>query len=134
MPSRIDIDRSQSSPTAFGISQHTHDAHTSVISVEGELDLATAPSLKETLLSATHNGADRLIVDLSLTAFIDSTTLGVLIDVSRGLDAGARMAIVCARPNVLKIFELAGLDGIFAIFPTLDAALAHVRENETWAS
>jgi hypothetical protein len=41
-----------------------------------------------------------------------------------------RGPIACARPNVLKIFELAGLDGMFAIFPTLDEALAHARENE----
>lgn len=134
MPSRIDIDRSQPSSTAFGISRRRPDTRTSVISVEGELDLATAPSLKGMLLSAMHTGASGLIVDLSLTAFMDSTALGVLIGVSRGLDADTRLAIVCARPNVLKIFELTGLDGMFAIFPTLDEALAHVRENETWAS
>jgi anti-sigma B factor antagonist len=134
MSRRIYTDRSQPSLTAFGISQGRPDARTSVISVEGELDLATAPSLKGMLLSAMHTGASRLIVDLSLAAFMDSTALSVLIGVSRGLDADKRLAIVCSRPSVLKIFELAGLDGMFAIFPTLDEALAHVWENEAWAS
>ena len=134
MPNRIDTDRSQPSSTAFEISQHRPDEHTSVISVAGELDLATAPSLKGMLLGAMHTGAGGLIVDLSLTAFMDSTALGVLVGVSNGLGADTRLAIVCARPNVLKIFELAGLDGMFAIFPTLDEALAHVRENKAWAS
>jgi anti-sigma B factor antagonist len=134
MPNRIDTDRSQPSATAFGISQRRPDAHTSVISVAGELDLATTPSLKGMLLSVMHTGASRLIVDLSLATFMDSTALGVLVGLSRGLDADARPAIVCARPNVLKIFELAGLDGMFAIFPTIDEALAHTRESEAWAS
>jgi anti-sigma B factor antagonist len=134
MPSRIYTDRSQPSSTAFGITQRRPDARTSVISVEGELDLATAPGLKGMLLSAMHTGTSRLIVDLSLAAFMDSTTLGVLISVSRELDADARLAIVCARPNVLNIFELTGLDGMFAIFPTLDEALTYMRENEAWAS
>jgi anti-sigma B factor antagonist len=134
MPSRIEIDRSQPSSTAFGISQRRPDAHTSLISVEGELDLATAPRLKGMLLGAMHAGAGRLIVDLSLTSFMDSTALGVLVDVSRRLDADVRLAVVCVRPNVLKIFELAGLDGMFAIFPTLDEALAYARGDEAWAS
>ena len=134
MPNRIDTNRSQPDSTAFAIFEHRRDARTSVIAVEGELDLATASSLKGMLLSALHAGADRLIVDLSLATFMDSTALGVLVGVSRRLDADARLAIVCARPNVLKIFELAGLDGMFAIFPTLDEALAHTREDEAWAS
>jgi hypothetical protein len=36
---------------------------------------------------------------------------------------------VCVNANVLKIFELSGMDGAFAIFPTLDQALAHVQGN-----
>jgi anti-anti-sigma regulatory factor len=49
------------------------------------------------------------------------------VGVNRSLDVGARLAIVCVNTNVLKIFELSGMDGAFAIFPTLDQALAHVR-------
>ncbi len=107
---------------------------TSLISVEGELDLFTAPSLKQMLVDSLHAGSSRLVVDLSLATFIDSTTLGVLVGVTRRLDAGARLAIVCARPNVRKIFEFSGLDGAFAIFPTLDEGLAYARENEVCAS
>jgi anti-sigma B factor antagonist len=58
---------------------------------------------------------------------MDSTALGVLVGVNRSLDVGARLAIVCVHPNVLKIFELSGMDGTFTIYPTLDEALAHVR-------
>jgi anti-sigma B factor antagonist len=106
-----------------------------VITVEGELDLFTAPSLKQMLVDALHGGSDRLVVDLSLVTFIDSTTLGVLVGITRRLDEDdARLAIVCTRPNVRKIFEFSGLDGKFAIFLTLDEALAHARGSEACAS
>lgn len=107
---------------------------TSLVSVEGELDLFTAPSLKRTLLDALQTGSRRFVIDLSLTTFIDSTTLGVLVGVARGLDTGARLMIVCTRPNVRRIFEFSGLDGAFVIFPTLEEALAHARENAACAS
>ena len=131
------IDTHRTSPKAppFGIFQRKLDPSMSVITVEGELDLFTAPSLKQMLVEALHTGSNRLVVDLSLVTFIDSTTLGVLVGVTRRLDQDdARLAIVCTRPNVRKIFEFSGLDGKFSIFTTLDDALAHARGNEACAS
>lgn len=90
--------------------------------------------MKRTLIDALQAGSSRFIVDLSSTTFIDSTTLGVLVGVTRRLEEGVRLAIVCTRPNVRKIFEFSGLDGTFVIFPTLDEALAHARGNEACAS
>jgi anti-sigma B factor antagonist len=134
IPSRTNTDRSSPKATPFGIVQRKLDARTNLVSVEGELDLFTAPSLKRTLVEALQTGSSRFILDLSLTTFIDSTTLGVLVGVTRRLEDGVRLGIVCARPNVRKIFEFSGLDGTFAIFSTLDEALAHARENEACAS
>jgi anti-sigma B factor antagonist len=134
MLSRGDTSSSPQSSTPFGIFLRKLDTLTSVISVEGELDISTAPSLKWMLVDLLKTDSTRLVVDLSLVSFVDSTTLSVLVDVTRKLDASVRLAIVCARPNVLKIFEYAGLDGVFAIFPTLDGALAYVRENEARAN
>lgn len=118
-------------PVPFGISQTEFDERVIVISIEGELDLLTAPRLKWMLLDSLTAGQDRLVVDLSLAAFMDSTALGVLVGVERTLGADARLAIVCTTSNVLKIFELAGLDGVFAIFPALDDALAYAQGHET---
>ncbi len=132
MHSGIDSNGWQSSSTAFGIVQRQFDSRTSVISVEGDLDLATAPRLKWMLADSLDVGRTRLVLDFSLVTFMDSTTLGVLVGVARKLEAGARLAIVCVRPNVLKIFEFAGLDGAFAIFATLDEALTYVQEKEAW--
>jgi len=109
------------------ISQHTVDQHSCVVCVEGELDLATAPRLKTALREMLRAGFGRIVVDLAEVTFMDSTSLGVLIGVNRSLKAGARLAIVCTNPNVLRIFEFSGLDGTLAIFPTFDQALAHVQ-------
>lgn len=134
IPSRIDTHRTPPDTTPFGIFQRQLDARTSLVTVEGELDLFTAPSLKQMLVDALHAGSSRIVVDLSLVTFIDSTTLGVLVGVTRRLDDGARLAVVCTRPNVRKIFEFSGLDGTFALFSTLDEALAHAQGNEACAS
>ncbi len=132
MPSRTDTssrspDDPQPEPLAFALIERPLDQHADVVAVEGELDLTTAPRLKWTLLDALEAGHSQLVLDLSRCSFMDSTALGVLVGVNRGLDAGARLAIACSRPNVLKIFELSGMDGAFALFPTVDEALAYAR-------
>jgi anti-sigma B factor antagonist len=112
---------------AFGIIQSQPDERTSIVALEGELDLERAPSLKWALVDSIDAGRQQLVVDLSQVRFMDSTALSVLVGVNRSLGQSARMAIVCVNANVLKIFELSGMDGVFAIFPTVDDALAHVR-------
>ena len=128
MLSRADIStQSQAGAESCGIVQRPLDERTTVVAVEGELDLARAPSLKWALIDALEAGRNKLVVDLSPTEFMDSTGLGVLVAVNRSLTAEARLAIVCPRANLMKIFELSGMDGAFAIFPTLEEALAYVR-------
>jgi anti-sigma B factor antagonist len=113
----------------FGVIRHELDDRTSLISVEGELDLSSAPQLKWTLRDSLDGGHDRLVLDLSLSTFMDSTALGVLIGVNRSLDVGGRMAIACSRMDLLHIFELSGMDSVFAIFPTLGEALAYIQQD-----
>jgi len=126
MPSRADkTNRSQPAPRPFGISRRELDERTSVIAVEGELDLATAPQLKWMLLDALEEGHSQLVLDLSAATFMDSTALGVLVGVNRSLGVQGALSIVCANSNLLRIFELSGMDGAFAISPTLADALVH---------
>jgi anti-sigma B factor antagonist len=115
----------------FGVIQSQPDERTSVVALEGELDLGRAPSLKWALVDSLDAGYKQVVVDLSRVRFMDSTALSVLVGVNRSLDVGARLAIVCVNGNVLKIFELSGMDGAFAIFPTLEQALDHVRGRAT---
>jgi anti-anti-sigma factor len=132
--SKTDISSSEEvGSVEFGITCRELDERTNVISVEGDLDLSTAPRLKWMLLDSLQEGRDRIVLDLSLTCFMDSTALGVLVVVNRRLAADARLGVACDRPAVLRIFELSGMDGAFAIFPTLEEALAYVHEPATGA-
>jgi len=117
----------------FGITCRELDERTNVIAVEGDLDLSTAPRLKWMLLDSLQEDRDRLILDLSLTGFMDSTALGVLVVVNRRLATDARMVIVCNRPAVLRIFELSGMDGAFTICPSFEEAYALVHHAPTGA-
>ena len=124
----------QASTPNFGIIQHDADEATSVVSVEGELDLSTAPRLKWMLVDSLQAGRKNQVVDLSDTTFMDSTALGVLVAVNRTIEEGSRLVIVCSRPNVLKIFELSGMEGVFTILPTLENALEFTRGHAAQAS
>jgi anti-sigma B factor antagonist len=127
MASTTDTPTPQPFTRAFGLIQSQPDERTSVVALEGELDLGRAPNLKWALVDSVDAGYRQLVVDLTHVTFMDSTALGVLVGVNRSLDVGARLAIVCVHANVLKIFELSGMDGSFVIYPTVDEALAYVR-------
>lgn len=117
--------------TPFWVEQRHLDELTSVISVQGELDLSTAPRLKWTLVDAIETGHTQLVVDLSLTTFMDSTALGVLVALNRTLGTDTRLAIRCDQESVLRIFQFAGMDGVLPIFATLEQALAGVQADAT---
>jgi anti-sigma B factor antagonist len=124
------VDNAEASPSApapFEITRRELDARTGVISVEGDLDLSSAPRLKWMLLDAFGEGLDQLVLDLSRTSFMDSTALGVLVAFKRSLDSDSALAVVCAGANVRKIFELSGMDRVFPIFADLTDAVAHAQ-------
>jgi anti-sigma B factor antagonist len=100
------------------------------VSVVGEVDLSTAPELKEALSSVISGGAHGVLVDLSDATFIDSTTLGVLMGaVKRLRPSGGELAIACNDPNIRKIFEITLLDRVFNIFDTAAEGLAHLHQS-----
>ncbi len=97
---------------------------TFVIALTGEVDLYTAPEFKQQLLDAIAKGAKNVVVDLSGTTFIDSTTLGVLVGgVKRLRGQDGQLSLVCSDRNIAKIFEITGLDRVFTIHETRDAAI-----------
>jgi anti-sigma B factor antagonist len=97
-----------------------------VIALSGELDLYTCPEFKAELLQVIEDGAKLIVVDLTETTFIDSTALGVLIrGVERLKTQDGRLVVACSDPNIVKIFEVTGLDHIFSVHRSRDEALAH---------
>ena len=95
-----------------------------VIHVKGDLDVYTAPRLKEALTEGSAAGGD-LILDLSEVDFIDSTALGVLVGALQDTQSsGGVFRLVVDDPFLLKIFHITGFDGVFSIFPQVEDALS----------
>jgi anti-sigma B factor antagonist len=84
--------------------------------VSGEIDLATAPQLREAVLDLIQNGSYQVLVDLRGVEFMDSTGLGVLVGALKRLrEQEGDLALVCTEGPVLKILTLTGLDRVFPI-------------------
>src|ERR1700754_2210970 len=117
-------------PPEFALTEDPIDAERHVVAVRGEIDLFTAPELKQVLTEAIEGGKTRMVVDLSETTFLDSTALGVLIGaVKRLRSREGALAIVNTDANIAKTFEITGLDQIFTIVPSRDDALAALDEQ-----
>jgi len=111
-------------PAEFALTEDNLDAERHVVAVRGEIDLFTAPELKAAIVSAIEAGRTRLVIDLSETTFLDSTALGVLIGALKRLRTrDGAMTLVNRDANIAKTFEITGLDQIFVIAETREAAL-----------
>jgi anti-sigma B factor antagonist len=100
-------------------------AGVAVVALAGEIDHYTCPEFKQELLRVIADGATLIVVDLTKTTFIDSTALGVIIrGVERLKQRDGRLVVVCADPNIVKIFEVTGLNRIFSVYGSRDEALA----------
>lgn len=109
----------------FGIAAERLSPARRVITVEGEVDLFAAPELKELLAGAIADGVREIVVDLMQATFVDSSSLGVLIAAHSELQAGGGMlSVACDVPAVVKALSTTGLDGLFAVLGTREAALA----------
>ena len=87
------------------------------LTLSGEVDVYTAPKLKEVLVEEIESGCSRIVVDLDGVGFIDSSGLGVLVGgLRRAKERDGAIRLVCSRDNVLKIFRITGLDKVFPIF------------------
>ena len=109
------------------VSSRQEGAHT-VISVSGEIDVYTAPSLRERLNELVAAGHYDLIVDMEGVEFLDSTGLGVLVGgLKRVRSHDGTLRLVCAQEKILKVFRITGLTKVFPIHATLDEALVRSR-------
>ena len=96
-----------------------------VLEVGGEIDVYTAPRLRERLLELVSAGTRHVVVDLAKVDFLDSTGLGVLVGAHRRLRAShGRLSLVCSHERLLKIFRITGLDSVFEIHGSVEEATA----------
>ena len=96
-----------------------------VIDVQGEIDMYTAPRLRELLIDLVSKTSYQLVVNLDKVGFLDSTGLGVLVGGLRRVRAhDGSLDLVCTREPILKIFRITGLTEVFGIYQTVDQAIA----------
>jgi anti-sigma B factor antagonist len=114
----------------FELHEETVASGTLIVHVRGEIHLSTAPRFSRRLQESIDNGNTAIVLDLSGVEFIDSTGLSVLLNILRRVtQLQGRMALVCANPTVLRLFEITSLDETFDIFADRAAACAHVRQS-----
>ena len=105
------------------------DGDAIVVRLEGEHDLSTAPALREELDRALAGGSS-IVVDMTRTAFIDSSILGALVESYRALstDGAGRGFVVAAVPGgpVTRLLELVAVSDLVSVYPTRAEALAAV--------
>lgn len=99
----------------------------SVVSVDGEVDVHSAPQLRERVTAQLASDASAIVVDLTRVGFLDSTGLGALVSARTAAgEKGVALPIVCTSARILKLFTITGLDGVFDIHQSVDSAVASV--------
>jgi len=89
-----------------------------VVSVAGELDVATAPMLDAALVEAVRHHDAAVIIDLAATTFVDSAAVSILIKVWKGLRVDERaLVLVAPNPKVRAVLEVLGIDQLVPIEP-----------------
>lgn len=94
-----------------------------VVTVTGEVDVYTAPKLKDELVGLIEEGKNQIVVDLEGVEFMDSSGLGVLVGALRRLkEREGTLALVCTKGPVLRILSITGLNKVFPVYQSVDEA------------
>ncbi len=95
-----------------------------VLTLRGEIDVYTAPRLRQAIIDLVEGGARHIVVDMGAVDFLDSTGLGVLVGgLKRVKIQDGELSIVTSQDKILKIFDITGLNKVFSIHDSLDAAV-----------
>src|ERR1700745_4217078 len=109
---------------------HYGKAGTEVVDVQGEIDISTAPRLRELLIDLVSTNNYQIVVNLAKVGFVDSTGLGVLVGGLKRVRAhDGSLDLVCTREPILQIFRITGLTKVFGIHDSVDEAIA-ARKSE----
>lgn len=110
---------------------HSELPEFTVITVNGEIDVYTAPKLREKLINLVEEGSYQLIADMEGVEFLDSTGLGVLVGGLKRVRAhDGWIDLVCTQNRILRIFKITGLNKVFSIYSSVaEAITAHTPED-----
>ena len=87
-----------------------------IVAVGGEIDVYTAPKLRDKITELVGEGHHHLVIDMESVDFLDSTGLGVLVGGLKKVRAhDGSMELICSQDRLLKIFRITGLAKVFTI-------------------
>lgn len=96
-----------------------------VVHVRGDLDMATAPQLREGLQRLVDAGDRQLVVDLAGVEFMDSSALGALVVMFKALrDVGGRLCLTAVQPTVRSVLKVTSVDQVIDLYADVQAAEA----------
>ena len=124
MESSVRTSQPETSPPAFAITHQLVDERVCIVSVQGDLDLASAPQLRWTLLELLEKGYAQYVIELSQLTYMDSMGLGVLVGFRKRVEGTAQLALACLPETQRKLLEMTGLDACFDSFDSLEDALS----------
>jgi anti-sigma B factor antagonist len=106
-----------------------------VLAVSGEVDVFTAPQLRQRLLELIEDEKRHIVVDLRPTEFLDSTGLGALASgVKRMRTLDGDIGLVCPPGHIRTILELVAFNQVFGIYDDLESALDRAAASGTDAA
>ncbi|OFW56305.1 MAG: anti-sigma B factor antagonist [Actinobacteria bacterium RBG_19FT_COMBO_54_7] len=113
-----------------GLDIATEDIHNfSLVVLSGEVDVYSAPKLRETIKNLVDQGKNNIVVDLEKVDFLDSTGLGVLVGgLKRVKQNNGELGIICNQEKILRIFRITGLTKVFPIYASRQDLIAKTKE------
>ena len=117
-PAKEDID-----PIAFTVVPGCDGAV--IVTLRGELDIVSAPAVRERLLSLLRPDASRLVIDMSAIRYADASGLAVLVSTQRrAVLLGGTLRLAAVQPEVARVLTVTGFSRQLAVYPTVQAAIA----------
>ena len=108
----------------------TKRGEASIVGLRGEIDVYTAPRLRQAIVDLVDSGERRIVIDMEKVDFLDSTGLGVLVEgLKRAKTNEGDLAIVATHDKILKIFDITGLNKAFRIFGSVEEAAAETTPS-----
>jgi anti-sigma B factor antagonist len=110
----------------------TVGANCAALRISGEIDVYTAPQLREQVIKLIANGTRHIVADLSDVEFLDSTGLGALVgSLKRLREQDGSLALVATASKILTVFRVTGLNRVFVFHPSVSEAIGSEPDWQT---
>ena len=96
-----------------------------IVTLGGELDIVSAPAVREELLSLLRPGVSQLVIDLSAIRYADASGLAVLVGTQRrAVLLGGTLRLAAPQPEVARVLAVTGMGRHLEVYSTVQAAIA----------